>query len=533
MSYQVLARKLRPPEFSALVGQEHVVRALAHALDTGRLHHAYLFTGTRGVGKTTIARILAKCLNCESGPTSKPCGVCSACREIADGRFIDLIEVDAASRTKIDDTRELLESAQYLPARGRFKIFLIDEVHQLSGHSFNAMLKTLEEPPPHVKFLLATTDPRKVPVTVLSRCLQFQLRNLLPERISAYLGDVLRAESIPFEAQALDLISHAARGSMRDALSILDQAISFGAGKLVAKDVGDMLGSIDRQELEPLLDALGRADSEAALGHCDAFAERGTDFFEVLGALLGAFHDIAVAQVVPGRGRTALAERFAGTFDPETVQLYYQITTIGLRDFPLAPDPRVAFEMTLLRMLAFEPVGGGTPRAASTATGGSQAGPSRRSAGGSPRGAEPARASAPPTASGRRSPPSETPDWFEVVSALELGGVARMLAEHSVLVAREADTWTLCLDADHDTLLNEKARATIERALAGHVGRAVALVVAPGRPDVETPAERRAREEREQHEKAVAALRADGNVQSLVDELGAELRLETVRPIGR
>jgi DNA polymerase-3 subunit gamma/tau len=529
MTYQVLARKLRPPQFAALVGQEHVVRALAHALDAGRLHHAYLFTGTRGVGKTTIARIFAKCLNCERGVSSTPCGECSACREIAEGRFVDLIEVDAASRTKIEDTRELLDNVQYLPTRGRFKIYLIDEVHQLSGHSFNALLKTLEEPPEHVKFLLATTDPRKVPVTVLSRCLQFQLKNLLPERIAAYLGDVLRAEGIAFEDEALELISRAARGSMRDALSILDQAVSFGGGRLATSEVGEMLGSIERQELEPLLDTLARGDGDAALALCDRFAERAADFREILNALLGALHDIAVAQIVPERGRSTLAGRFASVFDAETVQLYYQIVTLGLRDFSLAPDPRIAFDMTVLRLLAFEPA---TPPTAGRQAPAVESGAAGRNEARTPqREAAPARASAPPGASGRRATASDGSDWFEVVNALELGGVARMLAEHAVLAGRDADVWTLCLDASHDTLLGENARAAIERALAAHLGRAVRLVIEVGRPDTETPAARRAREEKESHARAVAALRADGNVQSLVDELGAELRVETVRPL--
>ena len=301
MSYQVFARKLRPAGFDALVGQEHVVRALVHALENERVHHAYLFTGTRGVGKTTIARILAKCLNCETGVTATPCGQCSACREISEGRFVDLIEVDAASRTKVDDTRDLLDNVQYLPARGRYKVYLIDEVHMLSGHSFNALLKTLEEPPPHVKFLLATTDPKKVPVTVLSRCLQFQLKNLLPERIAAYLESVLGKESIPFEASALKSIARAARGSMRDALSLTDQAIAYGGGKVGEREVVEMLGSIAADDLEPLLDALVAGDGATVLERCAGFAEQAVDFAETLSAMLSLLHRIAVRQAVTPR----------------------------------------------------------------------------------------------------------------------------------------------------------------------------------------------------------------------------------------
>jgi DNA polymerase-3 subunit gamma/tau len=535
MTYQVYARKLRPPQFAALVGQEHVVRALAHALDAGRLHHAYLFTGTRGVGKTTIARIFAKCLNCERGVSSTPCGECSACREIAEGRFVDLIEVDAASRTKVEDTRDLLDNVQYLPTRGRFKIYLIDEVHMLSGHSFNALLKTLEEPPEHVKFLLATTDPRKVPVTVLSRCLQFQLKNLLPERIASYLAEVLTAESIPYEAEALELVARAGRGSMRDALSILDQAVAFGGGKVGTRDVGDMLGSVERGELEPVLDALARADGAALLELAAAFAERAVDFREVLSALLGTLHDIAVAQVVPDRRAAALVTRYASTFDAETVQLLYQIVALGLRDFALAPDPRVAFEMTLLRALAFEPE---PPPAASSGAGD----PSRVAANTVPKRenrsiesrARTPRSSAPPAASVRKVPAATAAtDWYAVVAGLPLGGVARMLAEHSVLVAQDDSRWTLCLDADHDTLNGENARTAIERALSAYAGRPLELVIEVGRAEGETPATRRARENRERHERAVAALRADGDVQSLLEEFGGELSIESVRPLNR
>ena len=540
--YQVFARKLRPQTFDGLVGQEHVVRALTHALDSGRLHHAYLFTGTRGVGKTTIARILAKCLNCERGVSSKPCGECSACVEIGEGRFIDLIEVDAASRTKVDDTRDLLDNVQYLPTRGRFKVYLIDEVHMLSTASFNALLKTLEEPPEHVKFLLATTDPRKVPVTVLSRCLQFQLKNLLAERIAGYLRQVLDDERIVYDAESLDLIARAGRGSMRDALSILDQAIAFGGGKLVASDVGALLGSVERQELEPILEALAQNDGARLLALCDGFGERAADFKEILNALLGALHDVAVAQLVPSRAQPGLAERFASAFDAERVQLFYQIVLIGLRDFTLAPDPKVALEMTLLRMLAFDVDGDATPAEPDAAAKGRRAArPRMRGTDAMPQARDPdavtsEQQAAQPSAIAAPAPESTAIqtgalDWFDVVPTLKLGGVARMLAEHSVLVRRDDTGWVLCLDRDHDTLLSDNAKRAIERAIGEHVGRAVPVAVNVGVPESETPARRKAREATDRHQRAIAALKADDNVRALLAEFGAEIKLDTVRPV--
>jgi DNA polymerase-3 subunit gamma/tau len=362
MSYQVLARKWRPKIFREMVGQEHVLRALINALDHDRLHHAYLFTGTRGVGKTTIARILAKCLNCEVGVSSEPCGICSACTEIAEGRFIDLIEVDAASRTRVEDTREILENVQYAPTRGRYKVYLIDEVHMLSTHSFNALLKTLEEPPPHVKFLLATTDPQKLPATILSRCLQFNLKNMTPERIVQHLAYVLDQEMVSFEEPALWLLGRAADGSMRDALSLTDQAIAFGSGKISEADARSMLGTIEHGVVFELLEALAALDGAALLAAVARVAEQATDFAGVLEELLVALHRIAIAQAVPdavdnSRGDRERIVAFAGQFAGEDVQLFYQIGLHGRRDLPLAPDPRGGLEMALLRMLAFKPQG--------------------------------------------------------------------------------------------------------------------------------------------------------------------------------
>ncbi len=343
-----------------MVGQTHVLKALINALDSQRLHHAYLFTGTRGVGKTTIARIIAKCLNCETGITSSPCGECSVCREIDEGRFVDLIEIDAASRTKVEDTRELLDNVQYAPSRGRFKVYLIDEVHMLSSHSFNALLKTLEEPPPYVKFILATTDPQKLPATILSRCLQFSLKNMTPERVVEHLTHVLTAEKVPFEDDALWLLGRAADGSMRDAMSLTDQAIAFGEGKVLATDVRAMLGTLDHGQVYDVLHALIEGDAKALLEAVRHLAEQGPDWNGVLSEILNVLHRVAIAQALPegvdnGHGDRDRVLALAQALPAEDVQFYYQMGLIGRRDLPLAPDPRGGFEMVLLRMLAFRP----------------------------------------------------------------------------------------------------------------------------------------------------------------------------------
>ena len=362
MSYQVLARKWRPKRFAEMVGQEHVLKALVNALDDDRLHHAYLFTGTRGVGKTSIARLFAKSLNCETGVSSEPCGQCSACTEIAEGRFVDLIEVDAASRTKVEDTRELLENVQYAPTHGRFKVYLIDEVHMLSNSSFNALLKTLEEPPPHVKFLLATTDPQKLPMTVLSRCLQFNLKNLTAERIQQHLEFVLGEESIPNEVAALWLLARSADGSMRDALSLTDQAIAFGAGAVNETDVRAMLGTIDQHLVYRMVEHVAAHQPQALLEAVRSLAEFSPDYQGVLGDIVSLLHRVALAQVVPAAVDNSLGDRdqvlaLARQMRAEEVQLYYQVALMGRKDLPLVPEPREGLEMTLLRMLAFRPAG--------------------------------------------------------------------------------------------------------------------------------------------------------------------------------
>lgn len=554
MSYQVLARKLRPATFEALVGQEHVVRALRHALDNDRLHHAYLFTGTRGVGKTTIARVLAKCLNCERGVSSTPCGECSICQEVAENRFVDLIEVDAASRTRVDDTRELLENAQYMPTRGRYKVYLVDEVHMLSASSFNALLKTLEEPPAHVKFLLATTDPKKVPVTVLSRCLQFQLKNIPAERIAEYLAQALEEEGVAYDEEGLAIIAGAARGSMRDALSITDQAIAYGQGAVTAGDVAEMLGLVGRDQVSALLDAIAGQDAERLLAVTAELAEQAVDFEDLMAELISAFHRLAVDQAL---GRNEGGKWTA--FEPEVVQLYYQIALMGYRDLQIAPDPRSGLEMTLLRMLAFAPDEAGRQSVPRTGGPAGTASPGDAPAGsGTGEAAEGAQAAGPDTVSAvDRAPqapppaPGEAPaepaapvasasapasaplpqddsGWTELVSELALSGVARMIAEHSELVSRDDRVIRLRLDSAHDTLLSDGPVATIERALAER-GDPVRLEVEVGAIRRETPAQRFQRLRAERQQAAERTLATDTTVQTLLNEFGG--RLDGVSPI--
>ena len=541
MSYQVLARKFRPGTFAGLVGQDHVVRALTHALDHDRLHHAYLFTGTRGVGKTTIARVLAKSLNCEQGVSSRPCGECSICREVNENRFVDLIEVDAASRTRVDDTRELLENAQYLPTRGRYKVYLIDEVHMLSASSFNALLKTLEEPPEHVKFLLATTDPKKVPVTVLSRCLQFQLKNISPERTASYLEEILGAENVRFEPEALAVIGKAARGSMRDALSITDQAIGFGQGELSLNSVVDMLGLVGRDEVGSLLAALAAGEAAGVLAVVAELADRSVDFETLLAELLAAFHEMAVTHAVGGND--------APLFDAETVQLLYQIGLLGFRDLSITPDPRSGVEMTLLRMLTFAPdeasatvppLAAGSRRGAGKKTARERPSQTAPATAAAPAGREPAATEAriapedpssgppEPAAAASRRILSEDP-WSELLGQIELGGVARMLAEHSVARELSAERVHLILDPAHDTLLGDAQVRVIERALQAHFGADLTLLIEPGEIELETPADRRARLAEARQRDAQCMLEADERVQTLLTEFGG--RLDEVAPV--
>ena len=545
MGYQVLARKWRPHRFDEMVGQAHVLRALANGLANGRLHHAYLFTGTRGVGKTTVARILAKCLNCESkGITDVPCGTCAACTEIDDGRFVDLIEVDAASRTKVEDTRELLDNVQYAPTRGRFKIYLIDEVHMLSTHSFNALLKTLEEPPEHVKFLLATTDPQRLPVTVLSRCLQFNLKPLMPDMIGGQLEKISAAEGITADKPAIDRLARAADGSMRDALSLTDQALAFGSGQLVDSEVRDMLGSIDHDFVLELLERLSEGDGPGLLDTVARMAETSPDFAEALAELLTMLHHLSLAQTVPavfdaqtpdGARLAELAQRL----DAAWVQLLYQIVLHGRRDLPLAPDPRAGFEMTLLRMLAFEPDSGDgdtrTAAPARPATGNSPHAPPSPPQSGAPQ-AAPARdtphGAHPPDepASTTATTPSGNGDWHQLAAALSLSGMGQALANHCDWVARDGQRVTLQIDESHRHLVNDNVTARLAEALSAHFGETLSVDIRVGRVSTETPADAARRVASDRQARARETIETDPNIAALKATFGAEVINESIRP---
>ena len=562
MSYQVLARKWRPRKFAELVGQEHVVRALTNALESGRMHHAYLFTGTRGVGKTTIARIFAKSLNCERGESSDPCGECAVCTAVDAGRFVDLLEIDAASNTGVDDVREVIENAQYAPSRGRFKVYLIDEVHMLSKPAFNALLKTLEEPPPHVKFLLATTDPQKLPVTVLSRCLKFNLKRMLPDQISGQMLHILGAEGIAFENEAVDEIARAADGSMRDGLSLLDQAIAYGAGALKAADVRAMLGSVDRGQVVGLLEALAANDGQALMAECDRIASFSPDFAGVLDDISGLLHRLQLAQLVAGHGlddaaEAALAERLSA----EDVQLYYQIATTGRRDLTLAPDARTGFEMTLLRMLAFAPVDGEAAPAprrapampASDATGG-RGSASRGNQAAAPASAastRPPQASAPasrgqshdsdpqppPRVSAPAAPVSsaaadgEIPDWHTLIEQANLRGPLGQLAQNASMRGVDGETMTLVLKPAYMHLAVEPLTGQMEERLTKAVGRRIRLRFIADHAAGETPAERAAQMRDARQADAIDAIGNDPLVQALQRDFGARVIPQSIKPL--
>jgi len=556
MSYQVLARKWRPRRFAELIGQEHVVRALVNALEQGRLHHAFLFTGTRGVGKTTVARILAKALNCENGVSAEPCGECSSCTEIDAGRFLDLIEVDAASRTKVDETRELLDNVQFTPARGRYKVYLIDEVHMFSNHSFNALLKTLEEPPPHVKFLFATTDPQKLPMTILSRCLQFNLKRLPVDLIAGQLQHILDAEGVGFEAPALVRLARAADGSMRDGLSLLDQAIAFGGGAVSEEDTRTLLGDVGSDKAGPLLEALADGDAAGVLAIVAALAERIPDFSALIDELQSLLHRVAVVQAQPDADDPALPEHervvaLAGRLPPEDVQLFYQIALLGRRDLPLAPDPRRGCEMTLLRMLAFRPVeatpGSGkeaAPRSAERPPRGPEAtaeaprqprtAPVREEA--APAAVkEPPAAAAPPAQPSKRPVPpppagDTPPDWIELAAALNLVGMVRQLANHCALVGWDGELVTLRLDPGRAQLRTERSERALAKALSDWAGRKLRLVIEESVADTETPAAREERERAERQHQAEQAIATDPHVESLRQVFDAEVEPGSVRP---
>ena len=533
MSYLVLARKWRPKTFADTVGQEHVLQALINALESGRLHHAYLFTGTRGVGKTTIARILAKALNCETGVTSKPCGECSACVEIDEGRFVDLIEVDAASKTKVDDTRELLDNVQYSPARGRFKVYLIDEVHMLSKHSFNALLKTLEEPPPHVKFLLATTDPQKLPATVLSRCLQFNLSRLTPRLISDRLEYICNEEGIEFAPGVLNSLARAADGSVRDALSLLDQAIAYCGGKLEEQAVATMLGTIDRNHVMKLLRLLVADDGKGLLETIAEIDKQFPNYARLLDDLARLMQRATIYQLLGSSEHdddfdVEELQRISGEISPADLQLFYQTALLGRRDLDLAPDPRSGAEMTLLRMLAFKP-------AASAQVAGSDGSVNKATAK-----SEPPKVAAKPKSSAAAADQSsaaaadqscDDTDWGQLISQLDLKGAVRLLAINCALLRRDGNTLYFSLDGKSESVLTPSRRDALAEALSKHYGESLTVKIEIGEAAPETPVQEETRMAGESYEAARASLESDPNVQTLQTMFGAELKADSIEPI--
>ncbi len=591
MSYTVLARKWRPRNFAEMAGQEHVLRALINALDSDRLHHGFLFTGTRGVGKTTIARILAKCINCEKGVSSTPCGECSTCQEIDDGRFVDLIEVDAASRTKVDDTRELLDNVQYAPTSGRYKVYLIDEVHMLSRHSFNALLKTLEEPPPHVKFLLATTDPQRLPATVLSRCLQFNLKRLPKDLIAERMRSICEAEKFEFDAAALDLLAHGADGSMRDALSLLDQAVAYGSGAVQEPDVRAMLGTVERNKVYELARTLARKDGKAVLEQVARMDEYAPDYAEVLQELALLLQRAAISHMTEVKPRDSqemadLVAELCVALDNEEIQLLYQIAIIGRRDLPLAPDVRSGFEMVLLRMLAFLPAaaesgGSGkkkrlkTPDSAtasdtvaakadahrtkdeqhvdatadlnkqalkSGSTDHTSTSPATRNA---------ASSSSTPDQSGRTSKNADAiddtsdghrtssdanaqldfGDWASVIKLLSLHGAARQLASNCVVTGHSARQLDLLLDPANQHMLTQQVLQKFVAVVQNHLGDAFAVNIKLGSVTDDTPAMQQQAAEQANKQAIRDSLLNDPNVKILLDTFDATIHEDTIKPI--
>ena len=584
MSYQVLARKWRPQNFQELVGQEHVQRALVNALNDDRLHHAYLFTGTRGVGKTTIARIFSKSLNCETGITSTPCGQCSTCMEIAEGRYVDLIEVDAASRTGVDDTRELLENVQYAPTRGRYKVYLIDEVHMFSKSSFNALLKTLEEPPPHVKFLLATTDPQKLPVTILSRCLQFNLKRLPVSLIISHMQHVLTEESVEHNVTALQLIAEAADGSMRDALSLLDQALAFGGGTVKEQEVRDMLGSVSRDKVINLLKALLKRDAKQTMKLVADLAELSPDFENVLAEILSLLHHMSLAKTVPEALDEFVSARetllkLSEEISAEDLHLFYQIALIGRRDLPLSPDAKNGFEMILLRMLAFRPVGADAAQInpASTNAASTDQAPTKQAARAPSTAAAPSQktqtnaavsyaGSAPspsPSAVAERPAPSPAAkldnrpvqpaaqpivnqagtaqsgmnqaasgEWREIVNVLGLGGLVKQLAINCTFKQRDGNNIELQIASGHSNLVNVKAKQRLQQALGEYFNIEAQLEIKlVNQIETESPAQTSQRETSERQDQAVQSINEDSFTQTLKESFNAEIVPGSVKPV--
>ena len=557
MSYQVLARKYRPAVFAEVAGQSHVLKSLINALDNQRLHHAYLLTGTRGVGKTTLARILARCLNCEVGVSSEPCGECDACREIAEGRFIDLIEVDAASRTKVEDTRELLENVQYLPSRGRYKVYLIDEVHMLSTHSFNALLKTLEEPPEHVKFLLATTDPQKLPITVLSRCLQFNLKNLAPALIAEFVADILVKENVSSESDALWQIAMAASGSMRDALTLTDQAISYCEGSVLTAGVTEMLGVPPQHQITRLLEAMAARDVRLIVELVQVIGEQTPDYQHTLDALLSMLHRIALAQIAPDAVDNSVGDfekvvELASQLTAEDVQLYYQIGTKGREDLKLAVEMRSAFEMVLLRMLVFSPSYiAPKPAIAAVKSSDSEGDEKKKSSLASKQQTNPAfEVQVPPreitrhavsvlgqdqesqheaVAYSAEGNDQLTPsNWVNFYPKLQLTGISANIMANCELVRATDDAIEFLLGEAHSAVFNDDAPAKVEPAFEKFLGKKVAIRISIGTTRSETPAARKIRINQELQAKRVSDFENDSMVLELQKKFGGKVVIESI-----
>lgn len=554
MSYQVLARKWRPRTFAELVGQEHVVRPLSNALNNDRVHHAFLFTGTRGVGKTTIARIFAKSLNCERGVSASPCGECSACQEINEGRFIDLIEVDAASRTRVEDTRELLDNVQYTPTRGRYKVYLVDEVHMLSSHSFNALLKTLEEPPPHVKFLLATTDPQRLPVTILSRCLQFNLKRLAPAVIADYLTTILDQEAVEYEPAAVQLIARAGEGSMRDALSLLDQAIAFGGNRVNQADTSVMLGSVDQQHVIRLLQALVNKDVDHLLATIAELDQQSPDYDSILVELLAYLQRIALLQMAPkttfddGRFDENMIRDLSTQLTAEDVQLCYQIALIGRRDLPLAADARGGFEMLMLRMLCFLPASADPVTPAGPAT---VAAPAAKNVVTTPAApvapkSAPAVSKKPPSAITTTTtqppaaptdiahplpatePATDSLDWAQLVENIGLTALVKQLAVHCVVKRFEDHHLELLLDPKHQQVRTDNSIKRLQAALEKHFGHSLKMVVEIGEQAAVTPAQEQAQQQQQRRQEAVELIEQDPNIKAMQETFNARINPDSI-----
>lgn len=522
---QALARKWRPKDFTGLVGQEHVVRALVNSMEQNRLHHAYLFTGTRGVGKTTVARILAKALNCEQGVTATPCGKCAACLAIDQGNFVDLIELDAASNTQVDAMRELLDNAQYAPVTARYKVYLIDEVHMLSKSAFNAMLKTLEEPPEHVKFILATTDPQKIPVTVLSRCLQFNLKQIPPSLIVTRLSEILSMEGIVADATALKLLAKAAKGSLRDALSLLDQAIALGNATVDEKNTRVMLGALDQDHLFALLEALAEQDGAALLAIADQLEAASVSFDSALQDLAALLHRLAIVQIVPQMLDEEQPESdrllaLVKCFTPEDIQLFYQIALHGRADLGQAPDEYSGFTMTLMRMLAFMPHSQQSSHPVHAST---NANITRKIKSELPADSRKQEKSI------EKDSPNDT--WLALVNQLELSGMTRMLAQYSEAKHFSANRIELCVAEMHKHLLEKSYQDKLKFQLESHFGKPVEVIFLLGSITGVTPAVLQDRDKLAKQSQAVEAIKSDPYVQELVEQFDAKLNISSIKPI--